>query len=72
MYIREFKKEDLNNKRYYKCNIIIGRYLIKKNIPLLSRIDNTMVFVKTKRLKDILDNMPFYLHIFRKKDDYDE
>ena len=28
MYIREFKKEDLNNKRYYKCNIII-RTIIK-------------------------------------------
>ena len=50
----------------YQCSIIVGKYLIKKGIPLLSQNDNYMVFARTKKLQEALDNTPFYLKILIK------
>ena len=53
-------------KQYYQCSKIIGKYLIKQGIPLLSIKDNKMIFSKTKRLQKAIDNMPFYLQVLIK------
>lgn len=63
MYISN--TNDLKNK-YYECSSLIGKYLIKKGIPLLSLNGKKMVFSKTKRLQKVIDNMPFYLQVLIK------
>ena len=52
---------DNKDKKYYECGKLIGNYLIKSGIPMLSRIDNKMVFAKTKKIQKAVDNMPLYL-----------
>lgn len=67
MFISNFKSVD--TIKYYTCNNVIGKYLTKRGIPLLSRVDNKMIFVKTNKLQEALDKMPFYLKIFAKAGD---
>ncbi len=64
MFIRNIK--DLNVEKHYICNKTIGNYLVKNGIPLLSRIDDKMVFVKTNKLQEVLNSMPFYIKLFGK------
>lgn len=65
MYISNADK--ITQGRVYKCGQLVGKYLIKQGIPLLSQQDDyTMVFSKTKRLQKALDDMPFYLKILVK------
>ena len=64
MYISNADK--ITQGKVYKCGQLVGKYLIKQGIPLLSQQDNYMVFSKTKRLQKALDDMPFYLKILVK------
>ena len=57
---------DNKDKKYYECSKLIGNYLIKSGIPMLSRVDNKMVFAKTKKLQKAIDNMPLYLRFLMK------
>lgn len=63
MYISNLKYD---SRYLYKCGKVIGNYLIKKGIPLLGRIDSTMIFSKTKELQKAIDNMPFHLRFLVK------
>ncbi len=65
MFISNFKLSD--SKKYFMCNSLVGNYLTKNGIPLLSRIDKKMVFVKNIKLQKALKKMPFYLKIFVKR-----
>lgn len=64
MYISN--ASELKKIKTFRCNRIIGNYLIKKGIPLLSRDNNYMIFAYTNILKEAIDNMPFFLKIFLK------
>ena len=57
---------DNKDKKYYECGKLIGNYLIKSGIPMLSRVDNKMVFAKTKKLQKAIDNMPLCLRFLMK------
>lgn len=57
---------DNKDKKYYECSKLIGNYLIKSGIPMLSRVGNKMVFAKTKKLQKAIDNMPLYLRFLMK------
>lgn len=57
---------DNTSKKYYECGELIGKYLIKSGIPVLSKVDNTMVFAKTKKLQKAINNMPLYLRFLVK------
>lgn len=50
----------------YQCGVVVGKYLIHKGVPLLSRGDKYMVFAHTKKLQNELDNMPLYLKLLVK------
>jgi len=63
MYIKNI--ETVKGSKYY-CGRMIGNYLIKKGIPLLSRDGNKMVFANTKKLQGVLFNMPVYLKVLKK------
>lgn len=52
---------------YFVCGKIIGDYVLEHGIPLLSRKGNKYYFKKTKVLKEVIDDMPFYLKIFIKR-----
>ena len=58
MYI---KNAEIVKGNKYCCGRVVGKYLIKKGVPLLSRDGNKMVFANTKKLQGILLDMPFYL-----------
>lgn len=46
----------------YKCNIIIGEWLVnEKSMPLLSIEKGRWCFSKTPLLEEVLESMPFYL-----------
>lgn len=57
---------DNKDKRYYECGRLVGNYLIKSGVPVLSRIDGRMIFAKTKKLQKAINDMPLYLRILRK------
>ena len=63
MFISNLKTDD---KKYYKCGVIIGNYLIKNGFPLLSKDKNMIVFAKTAKLQRAIKEMPFYLQIIKK------
>ena len=44
MFIKNLKKDET---RFYYCNSLVGKYLEKKGIPLLSQKDGQMIFAKT-------------------------
>lgn len=58
--------EDVSQKGYYKCGKVIGKYLIKKGIPLLSYEDKVMIFAKTKKLQKAIQTMPFLYKLLLK------
>nr|DAK84768.1 MAG TPA: hypothetical protein [Caudoviricetes sp.] len=58
-----------NDKYFYLCNAFVSKYLEKKGFPVLSRKDNVFVFSRTKKLQEVVDNMPFYLKLFEKVGD---
>lgn len=64
MYIRNIEKID--NKRLYKCGKIVGKYLEKKGMPLISKKDNQWIFSNTKALKKVISEMPLYMSILVK------
>ena len=51
---------DSDSHRYYVCGKVIGNYLIKSGIPLLSRLEGKMVFSKTHKLQKVLSDMPSF------------
>lgn len=55
MYVSN--NENLKAKTY-RCGKVVGEYLIKAGIPLLSRDGNEMVFSNTKKLQAVLREMP--------------
>lgn len=64
MYIANI---DNSNNKYYECGRIIGKYLVKHGLPLLSVNDKgKMMFAKTEKLQKVMNTMPFYLKIFKK------
>lgn len=63
MFISNLTNED---KRYYECGKLIGNYLIKSGVPMLSRTGNKMVFAKTDKLQSVINNMPLYLRFLIK------
>lgn len=58
---------EIENDKYYVCGKMIGKYLIKQGLPLLSRKDNKMVFSKTEELQKVISEMPFLLKILVKR-----
>lgn len=65
MFIRNSTKT-LNPNRIYLCGKVIGKYLIKHQIPLLSRYDKKMAFANTEELQKEMKNIPFYLRFLLK------
>lgn len=63
MYISNI---DNTNKKYYECGKVIGNYLIKAGIPMLSNKDGIMIFAKTKKLQKAINEMPFLLQLLVK------
>ena len=60
MYIKN--SEQL--KEVYRCNGVIAKYLmVDCSIPLLSREGRIFVFSDTPVLKEVLENLPFWLKI---------
>lgn len=57
---------DSGSHRYYVCGKVIGNYLIKSGIPLLSRLEGKMVFSKTQKLQKVLSNMPSFYKVLSK------
>ena len=47
-------------------NKVLGDYLIKHGVPLLSRDGDEMVFARTKQLESKMSNLPFLIKIFGK------
>ena len=39
-------------------NLILGQYLVKNGLPLLQKRDKLMIFSKTKKFDEIVDNLP--------------
>ena len=62
MFVSNIKDRDC----YYKCNGIIGNYLISHGIPLLGREGKHMYFAKTDKLKAVLDKLPVHLRLLMK------
>lgn len=52
---------ELVSKR--KFNKTIAKYLVKKNIPLLSRDDDGFYFAQTEELNNILKSLPWYFKV---------
>lgn len=50
-------------------NRILGNYLVKNGIPLLQEHNGKMVFSKTDRLTEVLEDLPLSLKIFGKVDE---
>lgn len=50
-------------------NRILGNYLVKNGIPLLQERNGKMVFSKTNRLAEVLEDLPLSLKIFGKVDE---
>lgn len=69
MFINNLKE---NHSRFYYCNKIVGKYLIRKGIPLLSISNRMMIFSKTKELQEVIDKMPLYIKIISKAGDKNE
>jgi len=50
----------------YECNGIIAKYLMEDcGIPLLSRKGGVFYFAKTDELKQKLENLPFWLRVYK-------
>ena len=60
--------ESISNEKIYRCNRVVGNYLVKSGIPLLSRDGKYMLFTNNTRLQSVLKCMPIYLKIFSKKE----
>jgi len=52
--------------RSITTNRILGNYLVKNGIPLLQEHNGKMVFSKTNRLTEVLEDLPLSLKIFGK------
>ena len=63
MYISNL---DNTNKRYYECGKVIGNYLIKQGVPLLSQTNGIMIFSNNKKLREVLNKMPLTLKLLMK------
>lgn len=50
-------------KKYEVKNKIIAKYLIKKNIPLLSKDSSGFYFAQTNELNNTLGSLPWYLKV---------
>ena len=60
MYIR-----DAPNIKTIVVNERIGDYLVKKNIPLLSRDGKKMIFSDTKEVSEAMKSIPIHLKLMR-------
>ena len=60
MYITNPKK--YNQDKLYKCNGVQATWLIEtKGIPIFGREDGIFYFAITRKLKEALLEMPFYM-----------
>ncbi len=66
MFIKNLRVDET---RFYYCNNLVGKYLERKGFPMVAREKNKMVFSKTKKLQEVLDNMPFYIKLLEKAGD---
>lgn len=59
---------NINNikTRTYKCGRVIGKYLIKQGVPLLSQTNGIMIFSNNKKLREVLNKMPLTLKLLMK------
>lgn len=47
-------------------NKVLGDYLMKHGVPLLSRNGDEMIFARTKQLDNKMSNLPFLIKMFGK------
>jgi len=47
-------------------NKVLGNYLMKHGVPLLSRDGDEMVFARTKQLENKMTHLPFSIKMFGK------
>jgi hypothetical protein len=56
--------EKIKNK--FECNYVVAKYLMDRNIPLLSIKGGIYYFADTELLKEIWGNAPFWIKILHK------
>lgn len=52
-------------KHVYSCNTILGKYIEKQGQPVLGKHGKIYYFARTKKLNDILSNLPFHLKLIK-------
>jgi len=57
MYI--INPEKIDNK--VKCNKIVAKYFLDKNVPLLSQQGNIYYFANSELFKDVSNSAPFWV-----------
>jgi hypothetical protein len=62
MYI--INPDKITNK--IKCNKIVAQYLLERNVPLLSKINNDYYFADSELTKEILSFAPWWAKILLK------
>jgi hypothetical protein len=58
MYIRNIEKIE----RKFECGSLLGKYLIRQGVPVLSQANNKYYFADTEWLRKQLDSMPWIYH----------
>lgn len=61
MYVTNI--ESIPEEKLFKCNGIIGNWLIAAGLPLLNRTQDEFYFMKTSLLIERLKDLPFYYRI---------
>ena len=51
-------------KETFKCNQIVGRYLVDEGLSLLSRRDGVWEFARTDLLSQVLSGAPIWIKLF--------
>ncbi len=59
MYILNPTQDQLVS--WFQCRERVAKYLIKEGLPIISIKDGFYYFVKTDKLQEVLDKMPFWL-----------
>jgi len=61
MYI--VNPDKITNK--IKCNKIVAQYLLDRNVPLLSKINNDYYFSDSELVKEILGFAPWWIKLMQ-------
>jgi len=59
MYVINPTEDDLQS--WFKCNHIIGKYLLEKGLPLIHIKNNKYFFVKTELFNEVYKKIPFWM-----------